>query len=180
VPRRLVGAIVVALVLATAPAALSATGGQKVDPFADGWTITSTVSGSCFTGSISTQRPDAFRCFAGANSLVDPCFSSPAASGEVLCVPEPWSRKAIEIRLTKPLPQIGHGPARVWAVELANGGRCNVSTGANSVSHGRVVGWYCTNGVLAQRLHPGATWWAWWQPKSGGQWKRVTIRTAYR
>jgi hypothetical protein len=179
-------AMVLALTLGAVPSAWGSTGGIRVEPFAAdgslaaGWSTTAKVSGSCFTGAIATQRSDAFRCFAGASTLVDPCFSSPAGKAEVLCVLAPWSRAAIEIRLTKPLPAAGHGPGRVWAVELANGGRCNVSTGANGVSHGRVVGWYCTNGALAEQLHPAATWWSWWQRKGGGQWKRVKIRTVYR
>ena len=186
-PRGVVrAAIVLALLLGAVPSAWASTRGVRVEPFAAdgslaaGWKTTAKVSGSCFAAAISTQRSDAFRCFAGTSTIVDPCFSSPAANAEVLCVLAPGSRDAIEIRLTKPLPAAGHGPGRVWAVELANGGRCNVSTGANGVSHGRVVGWYCTNGALAEQLHPAATWWAWWQRKGGGQWKRVKIRTVYR
>jgi hypothetical protein len=179
-------ALVLALTLGAVSAAWGSTGGMRVEPFAAdgslaaGWSTTVKVPGSCFAGAISTQRSDAFRCFAGTSTIVDPCFSSPAAKTVVLCVLAPASREAIEIRLTKPLPAASHGAGRVWAVALANGGRCNVSTGANGVSHGRVVGWYCTNGALAEQLHPAKTWWAWWQRKGGSKWKRVKIRTVYR
>jgi hypothetical protein len=67
----------------------------------------------------------------------------------------------------------------VWAVVLANGGRCT-STEAVDRSFGHAIGWTCTNGDLAQGLHSGKTWWALWQPSNGAQWKHIAIRTLFR
>ena len=111
-------AIVLALLLGAVPSAWGSTRGVRVEPFAAdgslaaGWKTTAKISGSCFAGAISTQRSDAFRCFAGTSTIVDPCFSSPAGKAEVLCVLAPGSRDAIDIRLTKPLPAAGHGPGQ--------------------------------------------------------------------
>jgi hypothetical protein len=183
---RKAGVLAIALALATTSVAVAATGGERIEPFAAdgstaaGWSVTSGTQGSCFAGSIATRRADAYRCFSGANQIGDPCFVSPVARDLVMCVPRPWARRAIRIHLTKPLPSPGSGTANAWAVDLANGGHCSLSTGANSISRGRVVGWYCTNGALAQRLHPAATWWAWYQARNDAAWRRVAIATVYR
>jgi hypothetical protein len=178
--------LAVALALAASSVALAGTGGQRVEPFAAdgsaaaGWTFGASTTGSCFAGSIATRRADAYRCFAETNQIGDPCFASPVSRSVVACVPRPWTRRALRVRLTKPLPAPGSGGANVWAVDLARGGHCTVSTGANGVSRGRDVGWYCTHGELAQRLHPAATWWDWWQAGDGAAWQRVPIAAVYR
>jgi hypothetical protein len=176
----MLGATLAVLVLAVAPPAVSATHTEKVDPFAAGWTIRSTDLGSCFSDSTSSKRPNAYRCYQGTNYVRDPCFSSPSSSATVRCVETPWSRKAEEVRLTKPLPAIGQGLELVWAVALANGARCFIWPDAPDVFYGHRVGWTCTKGEAAQGLHSGTTWWALWQPTSGVPWTHVAIRTLYR
>jgi hypothetical protein len=176
----MVAAIVGALVLATAPTAASATHRQKIDPFAPGWTVAAHASGYCESAATLTKRSDAFRCYRGSYQIMDPCFSSPSASGNVLCVAAPWSRKAVEVQLTKPLPATGQGSEPVWAVALANGDHCSITPDTTDTSYGHVIGWVCTNGELAQGLHSGKSWWALWQPSSGARWKHVSIRTLYR
>jgi hypothetical protein len=91
--------------------------------------VTSTVNGSCFTGSNETVRNDAWRCTTG-NFIHDPCFSSSKAAGIVLCPAHPWSRSGIEIKLTKALPTaFGHKQApstkgTPWAMRTTSGLRC--------------------------------------------------------
>jgi hypothetical protein len=178
--RRMIGAFAVALLLVTAPTAISSTHRQKVDPFAAGWTVAAKASGYCDSTAESTKRSDAFRCYRGSYRIIDPCFSSPSASGAVRCVEEPWTRKAIEVQLTKPLPASAPGGEQVWAVALANGERCAIWPENTEKSFGHVIGWTCTNGELAQGLHSGKTWWALWQPSNGAPWTHVSIRTLYR
>ena len=180
--RGVISAVVVGIgiVLATAPTTMSATHRQKVDPFAAGWTVTGKDSGYCQSSAVSTKRSDAFRCFYGSFQIYDPCFSSAAVGGVVRCVVAPWSRKAFEVQMTKPLPAAGAGLESIWGVALANGGRCSITPESTDTSHAHVIGWTCTNGDLAQGLHSGTTWWALWQPSSGVPWKHVSIRTLYR
>lgn len=166
--------------LVTTPTATSATHLQKVDPFAAGWTVSGSDSGYCDAAATTTTRSDAFRCYKGSYDIFDPCFSSPAAGGDVRCVAAPWSRKSIEVHLTKALPTSNPGSEQVWAVALANGGRCVIDPQSTDTSHGHVIAWGCTNGDLARGLHSGVTWWALWQPSNGARWTHVSIRTLYR
>jgi hypothetical protein len=174
------GAIGVALLLALPSTAASATHRQKVDPFAAGWKVAAKASGYCDSAANTTTRSDAFRCYRGSYQIIDPCFSPPSASGQVLCVDAPWNHKAIELQLTKPLPAAGPGSEPIWAVALANGDRCTITPESTDTSHGRVIAWACTNGELAEGLHSGRTWWAMWQPSNGAPWKHVAIRTLYQ
>jgi hypothetical protein len=109
---------------------------------------TKTESGSCFSGSDATQRSDAWRCSSG-NELLDPCFSSPLAAGTVVCPAAPWLHTGITIRLTQPLPsaEADHGAASLarlpWALELYDGSRCLLATGATSVLDGRRLNYFC-------------------------------------
>jgi len=118
---------------------------------------TKSVSGYCWTGSLAAPRNDAWRCFVG-NGIYDPCFSSTAAPGVVLC-PNYELTSDIQIRLTRPLPlkQADHGTASVhghpWLIELEtftvpNGGspRCEISTGATNVIDGTRLNYFCTGG----------------------------------
>lgn len=116
--------------------------------------------GYCWTGSIAAQRSDAWRCFIG-NDIHDPCFSSPRASGVVVC-PDAQLTLATEIHLTHPLPHAmaDHGSAsrssRPWLVELGAssvpgtaGARCEVVTGATSALGGVPESYFCNGHGLA-------------------------------
>lgn len=178
--RWVIGAFALSLLLGTAPAAVSSTHHQRVDPFASGWTVAAKDSGYCESAATSTQRSDAFRCYRGSYQIIDPCFSSPGTSGVVRCVEQPWTSRAVEVQLTKPLPASSPGSEQIWAVALANGERCVIWPEDTERSFGHVIGWTCTNGEVAQGLHSGKTWWALWQPSNGAPWKHVSIRTLYR
>src|SRR5271167_1789426 len=103
--------------------------------------------GSCFSGSDTSVRSDAWRCLVG-NSLLDPCFSSPHVPGLVIC-PNADPRSGVEIRLTRPLPRsfANHGvPSAAnqpWALELFNGAHCALSSGASSVVGGTRLNYFC-------------------------------------
>lgn len=123
--------------------------------------VSKTVSGYCWTASIAASRPDAWRCqtdqkhteyFDGkpleVNDLWDPCFSG--SSGRVACVPHPFSKSVIVLRLTKPIdaPPLHRSPQPApWALRLTNGATCELVTGATGVVAGMRLNYACGNGA---------------------------------
>jgi predicted Ser/Thr protein kinase len=107
------------------------------------------ASGSCFTGSIDLERPDAWRCTVG-NTIYDPCFS--LDQSHVVCPPDgPWGRTAVLVNLTAALPASGNTGAEAkgtpWAIQLANGARCLLLSGASNVIAGQRLNYGCTRGL---------------------------------
>lgn len=86
------------------------------------------------------------------STIYDPCFVRPVSVGhQVDCDANPWVTSAVELTLTsvvpsEPTPTPSGAP---WAIELANGQRCTVSTGANSTRNGVVLNYYCRTGFAA-------------------------------
>jgi hypothetical protein len=112
--------------------------------------VTNTVRGHCWTGSLAAAREDAWRCMSG-NFIYDPCFSSASAQGIVLCpATGPWNSAAIEIRLTRSLPnQYGNKgkpstSGLPWALVTMSGWKCRLATGATTVVDGRRANYGCT------------------------------------
>ena len=117
-------------------------------------------SGVCAHGSLAAPgRPDAWDCLGAADTIRDPCFADPmAAPGglhELACAAAPWAGEVVRFRLTAPLPREKEGAAAAgveegaagpwalpWALELANGERCTLLTGASV-------------GLAGERLHYG-------------------------
>lgn len=109
-------------------------------------------SGKCWTGSIASPRPDAWRCMIG-NGIFDPCFQSPNGKF-VVCDPNPArGEPGFRLNLTEPLPgpdvqgrssdlEAGGG----WLIELADGTLCRPSTGASGMVDGKAMRYYCENG----------------------------------
>jgi predicted Ser/Thr protein kinase len=111
-------------------------------------TVTSRVTGTCFSTSNIVERPDAYRCSVG-NTLYDPCFAVGATAA--LCpAGGPWSNSGILVRAAPPSgpqnPDQGtKGPP--WAVELASGPRCLELSGAVQVVAGQPLRYGCGGGV---------------------------------
>ena len=109
------------------------------------------TSGECFSGSAATTRRDAWRCRVG-NRIYDPCFSSGSARGVVICPTNLRLTGGIRIRLTQPLPRrFGNNRApslalQPWDIELANGWRCRILTGATDVFSGMRLNYGCSGG----------------------------------
>src|SRR5271166_4856225 len=104
--------------------------------------VASTASGSCWTGSIAANRPDAYRCMTG-NEISDPCFVRDAKS--VACPDIPTADSGLIIKLTKPLPDNRvSGAATPWAMSLAGHVGCRVGTG--TVIDG--FPYYCTGSLV--------------------------------
>jgi hypothetical protein len=96
-------------------------------------------SGLCKQGSVAIKRRDAWRCGAGRR-VRDPCFSSPRRPGLVLCPDAAWKHTGLRLKLTSPLPRKGGNRlhpslgAQPWALELFDGRRCLIQTGATRVT----------------------------------------------
>jgi hypothetical protein len=111
--------------------------------------VVGAVEGSCWTGSIGLQRPDAWRCLTARNEILDPCLRSPQGGRvPLVCV---TGRTAVRLTLTKPLPlKLANRPQKLftpWRLLLANGDLCERFTGSNAgsvQSQGLVYG--CTSG----------------------------------
>ncbi len=110
--------------------------------------IDHTVSGECFTASITVDDPRAYRCLAGS-ALADPCFVTDRPDS-VVCFADPWT-PGIRLTLAVALPAITGAPiaTRPWALELANGARCVVLTGTVVRTGGAVLVYGCGQGAGA-------------------------------
>jgi len=110
------------------------------------------VSGECFTGSLASPgRPDAFRCTAG-NRILDPCYQGfEAGQPRLACARASWSAEVTLLTPTKEMPRAEANrptlPAALpWAVELADGTRCALLTGATAAAAGMRVNYGCEGG----------------------------------
>jgi len=105
------------------------------------------LDGSCWTGSIATDRPGAWRCSVG-NGIYDPCFSVTAAPDLVVCQSSPFTKHEVALKLTKPLPTPQKTVCKdcVWALELADGATCTIAgTGTLAMVAGEPLRWSCSN-----------------------------------
>jgi hypothetical protein len=104
--------------------------------------VTSTVTGSCWTGSIASLRSDAFRCMAD-NSIHDPCFK--AAGNSVVCPTNVAANSGIRISLSKPLPRANpNATPNAFMMALAGGITCNMGTGTIVPGYP----FYCSAGLV--------------------------------
>jgi eukaryotic-like serine/threonine-protein kinase len=129
-----------------------------------GVSVTKTLHGSCFSGSIGLPRPDAWRCMAG-NFILDPCLESPRGPKvPLVCVTYARDR-AVRFVLTKPLPaKFRNRPERrffAWRLVLANGDVCERFTGTSAGAvQGEGLVYGCTSGGTTtepNRTRPGWT-----------------------
>ena len=117
-----------------------------------GLTVKERVNGSCMAGSLAdASRVDAWRCSVG-NQMHDPCFeNSFGERGLLACVQMPWTSSVTMLRPISPLPAPENdkgdpGEILPWALELANGQRCVLLTGATGAVAGMRVNYECSDG----------------------------------
>jgi hypothetical protein len=150
--RRLIVVLVAAAVVAVPASAVArttttATIFQAFKPDGTPTLHARAKSGHCFTGSITINRKDAWRCFVG-NGLFDPCFSSTLAPGKVMC-PNVQLNGGVEIRLTKGLPRAMGNHKRPslrdqpWDIQLTSGRHCVFASGASNILHGVRMNYFC-------------------------------------
>jgi hypothetical protein len=141
---RVTASVLVVLMLCSTARTESATQVITVQPAIPGGRP---IRGSCWTGSIATDRPGAWRCTAG-NMIYDPCFSVLSAQAIVVCEADPFRTPGVALRLTKPLPAATKTRCKdcVWALELADGSTCTVAgTGTLAMVAGQPLRWSCPN-----------------------------------
>jgi hypothetical protein len=118
-----------------------------------GMATTQQVQGRCFTRSLaSPSRPDAWRCSAG-NGILDPCYQRILGDEKQLACPMggPWPANVALLTVTEPFPQEDRKePTRdsvlPWALELANGEKCTMFTGATAPVAGMRINYGCPDG----------------------------------
>ena len=121
-----------------------------------GMAVTEKVGGKCFAASLaSSSRPDAWRCSSG-NGLLDPCYRRIMGDEKQLACPVggPWPANVVLLTLNQPLPseprkEISRADVLPWAVELANGQRCTLFTGATAPVAGMRINYGCPGGFQA-------------------------------
>jgi hypothetical protein len=132
-------------------------------------------SGSCFTSSITVTAAGAYRCFAG-NSILDPCFVSPAARRVLDCYVAPWGHP-IQLRVhTLPKASTTVKITRPWAIELVSGTRCVVTNGTPTILRGIALSYECSDGFAGLRTTAARTMTALYRASDGlVRVSRVTI-----
>ncbi|HYB44706.1 MAG TPA: hypothetical protein VEL75_23220 [Candidatus Methylomirabilis sp.] len=132
-----------------------------------GVSVAERVSGECFASSIaSAGRPDAWRCTAG-NRILDPCFEGfEGGQLRLACARSPWSA---EVTVLTPTAEPKRAEANTlslasalpWALELSDGSRCTLLTGATSAAAGLRVNYGCEGGgryVIGEPDRSAARW----------------------
>jgi len=118
-----------------------------------GMAVTERVNGTCFAASAaSSSRPDAWRCSAG-NGILDPCYQRILGDEKQLACPVggPWPANVVLLTLTQALPseprkETNRADTLPWALELANGQRCTLMTGAMPPVAGMRINYGCPGG----------------------------------
>lgn len=143
-----------------APPPLNRTRIKMLTPFGPaglsvGMAVTERVNGRCFARSAaSATRPDAWRCSAG-NAIMDPCYQRIMGDEKQLACPVggPWPANVVLLTLTEGLPNDAYKETRrdatlPWALELVNGQRCSLFTGATAPVAGMRINYGCPGGFL--------------------------------
>ncbi|HEY1680555.1 MAG TPA: hypothetical protein VGF98_02805 [Candidatus Tumulicola sp.] len=111
--------------------------------------VVETVTGNCWTDSLSTSRGDAYRCMAH-DSIYDPCFAPTGHPHAVACSNDPFAKRVVLFKLTKPLPsaptpmtQFLQPHNQPWGLRLTNGEKCFFETGATDAVHDERLNYQC-------------------------------------
>jgi len=149
--------------------------------------VTRVVGGYCWTGSVVDHtRPDAWRCMA-SSIIYDPCFEDPIAFSTMVCAESPWATDLIELQLTRRLPlgerNDGGGSQNLpWGVELTNGERCLLLSGATAATGTMRWNYGCPSGnwVVGEVGRRGRQWRVFYfQPDVSPALVEVAVRVAW-
>jgi len=151
-----------------------------------GLTVAARISGKCFAPSLASQgRADAWRCSAG-NLILDPCYESiPSAQPLLACPTSPWQPQ-VRLLAATGIPHDQANPGTLtaqlpWALELADGSRCQFLTGATTAVAGMRLNYGCANGVsvvgTVDRSQP--LWRVFVLPQSGPAVRQVDVTVAW-
>ena len=175
------------------PAAPARTQIKLLTPFGPaglsiGMAVTEKVNGSCFTSSnASASRPDAWRCSSGSG-ILDPCYQRILGDEKQLACPVggPWPANVVLLTLTQPLPseprkEISRADTLPWALELANGQRCTLMTGAMPPVAGMRINYGCPGGfqVVGDIDRAGPVWRVFFQGEKSIALEQVDVAVAW-
>jgi hypothetical protein len=169
--RALSACLVAVLTLAASVSAATKTIVAIFQPWANGtlrsgFIVSEKAQGSCFTHSLSTDRPDAWRCFEG-NDILDPCFAGSAHSDTVACAESPFSKTVVLLSLKKPLNGGDNATTKwlqpkgmPWGLRLTNGDTCVFATGATDAVGDERLNYACrkTGWIIGAPDRSMATW----------------------
>ncbi len=121
---------------------------------AHGLTVAKRVKALC-SASISTVRPDGWRCFSTSDTIYDPCFSTSLSAKQVVCPTDYFDRAVVVVTLTAPLERPTGEDAHVvkmlrppdlepWALALSDGATCVFLAGATFVVNGDRANYPCS------------------------------------
>ncbi|TAL63416.1 MAG: hypothetical protein EPN84_05040 [Legionella sp.] len=136
--------------------------------------VKTTLTGLCTKQSQRIQREDAWRCEADG-TIYDPCFVRAGALyvKDLVCPQSPWTGDSVQIKVESPLNNQNHktldmSRAFPWAIELANGERCQ-AVDADKVFDGMPVRYQCAeNNVLIGYLQRCKTEWSMLEKTAAG------------
>lgn len=129
---------------------------------AAGYTISQRVTGSCWTHSLASDRPDAWRCV----GIYDPCFGPPKTR-VVACAVSPFSKSVVLLSLKSPLEVAEDPTAKMlqpsgepWGLRLTNGDTCVFVVGATDAVHDQRLNYACRRSgwIIGQTDRSTATW----------------------
>lgn len=143
------------------------------------------ANGSCWTASIASSRPDAYRCIDDHNQINDPCFASSYQHQAVACAyPSPTA--VTLITLTQPLPAGNPQPTEasdvqtVWLIVLDDGELCFANTGMAPMAHNMSLTYTCPRGDLyGEPDHNTVEWTIAYQPVSSTNLSTQPVARAY-
>lgn len=129
-----------------------------------------TIIGNCWTNSIASNQPNAFRCMVD-NTIYDPCFTTEVKDKLVCNVDPNDARTAVILQLNKPLPPpvvTKTKKAQPWLIQLADGTLCRPYTGTTPFTGKFAIPYYCDNftklpsdcgtGLVENTIKPGVIW----------------------
>jgi hypothetical protein len=116
----------------------------------NGFIVSEKVKGSCWTHSLASERPDAWRCMTDAGrGLYDPCFRGSLRKDTLACAAGPFSTRVTLVTVEKPLVdnlkltgelwglRLRDAP---WGLRLAGGDTCVFVNGATDAVTVKGVG----------------------------------------
>jgi hypothetical protein len=195
-------AVGILLAVAAAAPAGAATTTETYTPFAPdgtlkpGLTVTEELAGNCGDAGdwASITNVGAYRCatdepLENGSNLLDPCFAEPAQDGteealSVICPGTPISRRVVRIQTGLILPLETARDRTPWALQIAGGRTCVLTSGASTIVRGQRVNYSCDGrGLRALVGRPrkrSATWTiAIVRSYQGAGYRRVEIKRAW-
>ena len=149
--------------------------------------VDSTVSGSCWTGSLAISgRSDAWRCMV-VNDIHDPCYAGYLSGEHVAVCSSPFSSHVIVIRLSAPLSpadanRLTGERGDPSAIELGDGARCEMITGLMNPVDGMRENYGCSGNTESAYGDPNrssALWTIHVMSTGGSKMRIVNVRVAW-